>query len=391
MANMEASMPRFARMTSLFNRTSCLLGICLVFITGVLAAAEATVRDDSPASYTVVDGDTLWDIAGKFLEQPWLWPQVWQINPQIRNPDLIYPGDVIELAYENGVPVLRLGNNSGTGTSVSGSSANSRGLPTVKLSPRVRRDSIVSPIPTIPLDKIQAYTSNNYIVPASTLATAPYVLGERNGRRISSSGDEIMARGAWLEDVITYDVIRSGRDLKDPDSDMILGREAIYIGTATITSTNGSEAFMHLDTVEQEVRIGDFLLPREGSRLNTSFMPKPPDFAVDAAIVSIGSGRVMGGTYDTLILNKGNTSGLETGPVLTVHETDMQVSDTVGKANAWQKLKQAVGLDNSRQVTFPGEEVATVLIYKVFDNSSLALVLTSKKPVNVQDRVITPL
>ena len=382
-------MPRFQRFTLLIGKVIGVLSLCLAFCSGLLLAAEATVRGDSPGAYTVVEGDTLWDIAGKFLEQPWLWPQVWQINPQIRNPDLIYPGDVIELAYENGLPVLLLGNNNG---SRSGSGAGyTGGLPTVKLSPQIRSEAILSPIPTIPLDKISSYTSKNYIVPASMLDTAPYVLGEREGRQLASKGDEILARGTWLSDVVTYDIIRSGRNLKDPDTGVSVGREAIFVGAATITSTNGSEAFMRVDELEQEVRKGDFLLPREGSALDTRFMPKPPAFDVDSAIVSIGSGRVMGGTYDTLIINKGSNNGLESGHILTVQEASTTVNDTIGKVSIWNKVKQTVGLDHSHKVIFPGKEVATVLIYRVFDTSSLGLVLESKKPIKLEDRVITPL
>src|SRR5690606_20330822 len=136
----------------------------------VVKAAEqtgrVTIREDSPTTYTVVRGDTLWDIAGRFLDEPWLWPQVWQVNPQIENPDLIYPGDVIELAYENGSPILRLAR--GTESD----------LPTVRLSPQVRREPILSPIPAIALDQISSFLSNDSILDAASYDRAPAVLAD---------------------------------------------------------------------------------------------------------------------------------------------------------------------------------------------------------------------
>jgi hypothetical protein len=344
-------------------------------------AAEVTIRENSPTEYTVVEGDTLWDIAGMFLEEPWLWPEVWQINPQIEDPDLIYPGDVIELAYVDGNPVLRLSRG-----------AAPEGVRTVRLSPRVRREAVSgpSPIPAIPLDVIAAYLSGDTVLSEAAFADAPYILGGREGRELMGAGDDALARGNWSDGVAIYDIVRRGRDLEDPESGNALGIEALLVGTATLTRSDDDQASLAITSTEQEVRAGDRLIPRLGLGLNASYLPTPPPFAVNAAIVSIGTGRTIGGTYDTLLINVGANDRIAVGQLLTVEDQPEAFDDQIGERSPWQRIKHAFGVENSNEVTFPGETAAQVLIYRVFDNASMGLVIDSNRDVRLNDRVVTP-
>lgn len=362
---------------------SALLWFNPVIQSPVLAAevSEVTIREDSPTQYTVVKGDTLWDIAGMFLEEPWLWPEVWQINPQIENPDLIYPGDVIELSYVDGNPVLRL--SRGTAP---------EGITTVRLSPQVRREALTGPVPiaAIPLGVISAYLSGNSIVSEEEFESAPYVLGGREGRELLAAGDDVLARGIWTDGVALYDIVRRGRDMEDPDSEEVIGVEGLLVGTATLTRSDEDEAVLTITSNEQEVRPGDRLLPRTSIGLSESYLPVPPDFAVDAAIVSIGTGRQIGGTYDTLVINVGANDRIAVGQLLTVQDAPEQFDDQFGERTAWQRLKHAFGAENSNEITFPGENAAQVLIYRVFDDASMGLVLDSNRDLRLNDRVVTP-
>jgi len=366
---------------------AALLALSIIIVGEGIWAAEVNVRPDSPGTYTVLRGDTLWDIAGQFLEEPWMWPQVWQINPQIENPDLIYPGDVIELVYgANGDPVLRLGRSANGAANA----VDSNGIRTVKLSPRVRREAILSPVPAIPLDRISSYLSDNTVVDPDTFENAPYLLGEREGRTLADRGSEVYARGQWTDGVITYDIVRPGRELMDPDSGEVLGLEAISVGRATISRYNGTEALMNINSMSQEIRIGDRLIPRNGIQLDSSFMPVPPAFAVDAAIVAIGSGKSIGGVYDTIILNAGSNDGIQVGHLLTIQEPPVMVEDEFGETSNWVKTRQILGLDESHKVEFPGENIATVLVYRVLDGASLGIVLKSDDAIRLNDRLVTP-
>ncbi|MEY4640978.1 MAG: hypothetical protein RLZZ227_972 [Pseudomonadota bacterium] len=374
------------------GKASRVLGLsALLWLAAAAWAAEGTVvsiRESSPTQYTVVEGDTLWDIAGMFLEQPWLWPEVWQINPQIDNPDLIYPGDVIELAYIDGNPVLRL-SRAGAGPA-SDAAVSESDLRTVRLSPRVRREPLLSPIAAIPLDLISSYLSGNSVLTAEQFDTAPYVLGDRVGRTMYSAGDEILARGEWAAGEATYDIVRKGRKLEDPDTGAKLGYEALLMGTAILRRADLREAELVVSSNEQEVRAGDRLIPHIGATLDASYLPQPPPFTVNAAIVTIGTGRIIGGKYDTLILNVGANQGIAVSHLLTVQEPEQVIEDEFGDHGAWQKFRKLIHLDSEVDAKFAGEKIGTVLVYRVFDNASLAIVLESDEELRMNDRVVTP-
>ncbi len=370
----------------LWKRAARVLGLsALLSLSPAWAAEVVTIRENSPTEYTVVEGDTLWDIAGMFLEQPWLWPEVWQINPQIEDPDLIYPGDVIELTYVDGNPVLRLSRGDVL-------EAAPEGVRTVRLSPQVRREALEgpNPIPAIPLELISGYLSGNVVLSEDSFETAPYILGGREGRELLSAGDDALARGTWANGVAVYDIVRRGRELEDPESGDELGIEGLQVGTATLARSDDDQATLTITSNEQEIRAGDRLIPRTGMGLNESYLPMPPPFAVDAAIVSIGTGRTIGGTYDTLIINVGANDRIAVGQLLTVEDQPEVFDDQFGNRNPWQRLKHAFGVENSNEVTFAGETAAQILIYRVFDDASMGLVLDSNRDVRLNDRVVTP-
>jgi hypothetical protein len=205
------------------------------------------------------------------------------------------------------------------------------------------------------------------------------------------TGDEVLARGTWQSDIVTYDVVRQGREFIDPDTRDVLGVESMLIGTATITSYNGDKAIMKLGNSELEARIGDRLIAREALVIDSTYLPQPPAFAVDAAIVNIGGGRDIGGQYDTLVLNQGSGIGLKPGHVLVVRKPDVIVDDQVGKRGFMQGMRRALGLATSdRQVQFPGENAGNILIYRVYEHASLALVLDSNQNISLKDRALTP-
>jgi LysM domain len=384
-----------------FNKVKTWLlgGVTALLLTTLNAAEQATgpvnIRPDSPSSYTVVQGDTLWDIAGRFLEQPWMWPQVWQVNPQIQNPDLIYPGDLITLSYVDGQPVLSVsrpgeggGANQVTTTSTLPPSVD--GIRTEKRSPSIRRESLLSPIPAIPLENIEALLSQNRVVTEEMFEAAPYLLGEVDGRNVFGEGQVVYARGNWNNSITRYDIVRQGREFEDPDTGDTLGMEAILIGHVTVTGISGERAVLHIDSSELEAKAGDRLLERTGSELDSNFLPQPPNFAVDAAIVTVGTGRMIGGQYDTLVLNQGSNIGLAPGHLLSVQQSTDTMRDIYGKHSIWDRVRNAFGGEAGHPIEFPGEKIGSVLIYQVYDNASLGYVLNSTEDISTQDRLVTP-
>lgn len=377
--------------------------VLFALVVAVVEAAEQirslTLRSDAPASYTVKQGDTLWDIAGRFLEQPWMWPQVWQVNPQIQNPDLIYPGDTISLSYQDGKPVLSINRGQDSPpASAAGSAplaasdlpATAQGIRTERRSPQIRSETLLSPIPAIPLNKIYAFMSKSSVVDAETFEEAPYLIGEQQGRNMFSKGNQVYARGSWDGSATTYDIVRKGRSFKDPDSKEILGVESILVGTASISSFKDDQAMMNIETSLLPAKAGDRLIVRQQLAIDDSYLPKPPDAEIDAAIASFASGHSLGGQYDTLVLNKGSGSGLEAGHVLTIQKQPTAVRDEIGKQGFWENLKDKVGMKSKKTPEFPGEKIGTVLIYRVYKTTSLALVLDTTQEIKLNYRVTTP-
>ena len=174
--------------------------------------------DGHPDRYVVVKGDTLWDISERFLDNPWLWPEVWHVNPQIENPHLIYPGDIITLVYIDGKPQLRI----------------QRGKGTFKLSPQARVERLDKAIPTIPVDAIQQFLSQPLVADQSTLMDAAYVVSSADEHLIVGMGDRIYVRGIAEEDGNRHHIFRPGGPYVDPETKEILGYEAMYLGDGTV-------------------------------------------------------------------------------------------------------------------------------------------------------------
>lgn len=364
--------------------TAAFLCLSALFPLTVLQAQQngnLTIREDSPENYFVVEGDTLWDIAGVFLEEPWLWPEIWQLNPQIQNPDLIYPGDTIELYYVDGQPritVQRGGNSSGDRDSI-----NDTDLPVVVLSPQVRREQLLSPIPAISLESISPLLSNNRIVGVSDLDNAPTLLGSRTDTRFSSEGDIVFAKGAWTTGISSYEILRPNGGIEDPQSGELIAIQAKLIGRATMLNNDSGEATLIIDSNLEEVREGDYFVVGESLTLSSQYFPAPPMFNVDARILDIEFGRSIGGQKDTVIVNLGAQDQIESGHLLSLQKADNLIEDPTAR--------RPLRIDGRQNMlTFSGEIYGRILIYKVFENHSFALVLSSDLPVSLNDRVITP-
>ncbi len=339
------------------------------------------IREDSPENYLVVEGDTLWDIAGIFLEEPWLWPEIWQLNPQIQNPDLIYPGDTIELYYEQGQPritVQRGGSSSGTRDSIDDTN-----LPVVVLSPQVRRQQLLSPIPAISLESISPLLSNNRIVGLADLDNAPTLLGSRSDTRFSSEGDVVFAKGAWAPGISSYEILRPNGEIEDPQSGELTAIQAKLIGRASMLNNDNGEATLLIDSNLEEVRVGDYFVAGESLALSSQYFPAPPMFDVDARILDIEFGRRVGGKNDTVIVNLGTQDQIKTGDLLALQKEDILIEDPTSR--------RPLRIDGRQDMlTFSGEIYGRILIYKAFDNHSFALVLSSDLPISINDRVINP-
>jgi hypothetical protein len=253
-----------------------------------LAAASAVgqpqrppvLNPSHPDTYVVVSGDTLWDIAAMFLRDPWYWPEIWQINPQIANPHLIYPGDILSLAFlDDGRPVVIREGGPGN---------------TVRLSPRIRVEPLEEAIPTIPYATLRAFLSRSSIIAESELETLPYIVAQREAL-MGAAGNDVYVRGVDGAVGNAYNVLHLGEPLIDPDDAAVLGYEGVFVGEGNLRAT-GDPATLRLTSTTREALVGDLLVSPDQS-LPANFLPRAPESAIDGSIISVVDGISLIGQY----------------------------------------------------------------------------------------------
>ncbi|HEX8588670.1 LysM domain-containing protein [Pseudomonas sp.] len=337
-----------------------LLALLLLAATG-LVQAQVQLRDGHPQSYTVVAGDTLWDISGKFLNQPWKWPQLWRANPQVHDPDLIYPGDTLNLIYVDGQPRIVVNRGESRGT--------------IKLSPRVRSTPIAEAISTIPLGAINAFLLNNRIIDdAHQFEVAPYVVAGNGERVLSGAGDRIYARGRFEPAHVSYGIYRKGKTYVDPVSGTVLGINADDIGSGEIVASEGDVATLQLQRSTQEVRLGDRLFVSEERGINSTFVPSEPQQPVDGTIIDVPRGVTQIGEFDVVTIDRGRRDGLAEGNVLAIFKTGETVRDRV----------------SGDQVKIPDERSGLLMVFRTYERLSYGMVLHATRSLAVQDKVRNP-
>ncbi|WP_166268654.1 LysM peptidoglycan-binding domain-containing protein [Marinobacter caseinilyticus] len=332
------------------------LAATMLLITTWAQAAGPEFRSDHPERYTVVKGDTLWDISSRFLNNPWYWPEIWHVNPQVSNPHLIYPGDELALVYIGGKQRI---------TKVA-----SNGV--VKLSPQVRSQPIDTPIPAIPLDAISSFLTDTRIVTAELLEGAPYVLEGEDGRIVTGAGDKIYARGDKPANKVG--VFRRSNVYTDPETNEFLGLEARAIAQGDVTADSGEVLTVLLKRSSEEVRIGDRLLVSEDRAINTTFTPSAPENDVEGEMISVDGGVTQIGQYDVVVINRGTREGLDVGNVLAVFRSGNLVRDPV----------------TGETIELPAERAGLLMVFQTYEKLSYGLVLKASRPLTIGDQVRNP-
>ncbi|HEY9052679.1 MAG TPA: LysM peptidoglycan-binding domain-containing protein, partial [Gammaproteobacteria bacterium] len=192
------------------------------------------IKADYPREYIVKKGDTLWDISSMFLKDPWYWPEIWQRNPQVENPHLIYPGDILTLIYIDGRPQIRVLAPEEGEDVIRREVTDDAGKKVVKLTPTVRRSSRAAHIPTIPSDAIKQFLSRPKVIAKEELETAPYIVASDEAHLILGSDNRVYIRGELDKERVRYSVYRRGDEFVDPETGDALGYEVIYAGEARI-------------------------------------------------------------------------------------------------------------------------------------------------------------
>ena len=341
--------------------TKKLLGMVFAaLLASSLIAGDVVLNPEHPDRYVVVKGDTLWDISTMFLRDPWLWPEIWYVNPQVENPHLIYPGDILTLVYVDGKPQLQM----------------TRGYPTVNMSPRVREESLDKAIPTIPLDAIHQFLTRAIVVGEGELETAPYVVQSAGEHVVTGVGDRISARGIEDENHPVYDIFEAGGPYIDPDTEEVLGYKALFVGRGPVEQY-GDPTTVYLAETTREIRVGDRLRPADSATAITNFQPHAPADNIEGRIISVIDGVTQIGQFNVVAINLGTREGMDPGTIFRVYQDGAVVKDTVSG-----KRKDTVKL--------PDEEAGLVMVFRSFEKVSFGLVMKATRAIHINDHVRTP-
>lgn len=365
-----------------------------MLVTVAVYAAGAQLRADHPDTYTVRKGDTLWGISARFLSKPWLWPEIWQANPQVQNPHLIYPGDVLNLSFING--------------------------PRIGLQPRIRAEG--EPVPAIPLSQLRTFLKDMRVMDSGEVSDSPYVVGLEEARLRGAVGQNIyvrkldaapgqrfaivrpshvfrgfnddkrsadsdkngivghvldsdvsMVRGPWNEDFRNDGHYGRGRDL---------GVEVTVIGTAEVLRTGDPSTLLLLDST-QEIRKGDRVMPIDDKPYDAYYYPHAPKTIADnARVIAFSDALDAVGPNQVVALSIGAKDGVENGQTYGVWQPGETIADDVA-SNSWDR-------GTSHKVTLPDEFVGHVMVFRTFDRVSYGLVMDGIRPVKMGGRLTMP-
>lgn len=361
-----------------------------------LVADELKLKADAPALYQVKAGDTLWDIAGLYLQHPWLWPNLWKLNPQVNDPHLIYPGDELHLQFDaDGQPQLRLNTQQMAASSSDSAQRYSSAGRAIKLTPKVRRlAKSIQAVPSIALAGIEPFLSEEQLVSEEQLQTLPYVLGGQQNVKNSVSGHLLYVQGE-LDQTQRYGIYRQGEAYQDPQTGELLGYEAVLMAEAKVLPPALVDE-QYISRVEvqksrREVKQGDRLLPmRELSVYPEFFQLQSPETQVSGVIVDSASEWREFAKGEIVLLNQGQKSQLQPGHLLGIFRQSPAVVDFADKPSYPEdsdKLQRILHEVAGSAEQMPTEMLGQLMIVKVSEDCSFAIIVHSVQPVRVGDLI----
>jgi LysM repeat protein len=326
----------------------------------------------APMHYTVKKGDTLWGIATMYLKDPWLWPEVWVINPQVPNPHLIYPGDKLALAYGAGGRMeVRL---------------EQAGL--TRLDPRLRSDPLQSAIPTIPYSAIASFLSRPTLMSSDEVRHAPYVLAFRDMHQVAGNDIEVYIRNLQAAENSRFAVMHIATELRDPDDGRVLGYEGIYTGTALV-KRSGEPAKAVLIDPARETLAGDRLMSSD-NEVPVNFTPSVPTSEVHGNIIDVVGGTDLVGQFYVVAINRGKRHGIGPGTVLAVDQAGEVVRDLYAGGRSITNSMNGFNTTFVPRVKLPDERAGTMLVFKVYDRMSYGLIVGASNTIHIGAPVHNP-
>lgn len=349
----------------------------MIFFCLMLAVAghAFTLRSDAPLQYEVQEGDTLWGIANRYLADPWEWKALWRANPQIKNPNHLYPGALIELRYHQRNPYLKVLSNG-----------------TVRLSPYLRQTPLAEPIPPIPLTDIKPFLNGTLILDQDNLKEAPFIIAYTTEHMLGAQGDEVYVKNLCPDRqlppgvTMSYSIFRRCGVYHDPVSKRLLGYKASLVGYAQLVR-GGDPATVLLTDIIQGVRLQDRVVPNNNPDFDLYFDPKAPTMPVHGSIIDVLGDFKQGAVGLVAVINRGQDAGLQVGDVLGIYSRSRGVKNPLYHYSQKDSKKAPCQFPC---VKLPPERIGEVMVFRTFSKTSVALVVRSIRAIELLDIVTNP-
>lgn len=333
-------------------------------LSGQVTADEQTplaLKPNAPTTYTVVKGDTLWDISALYLDSPWLWPRLWQVNPEIENPHLIYPGDKLTLFWRDGQPVLSL-------------------KPMRKLSPQVRVLEKQA-VPTVQEGLVLPYLQSDRLMAKTALQGSVRVIGSSEGRQYLTKQDQLYISGVHSEK--KWGIYREVAQYQRDDEVMVALR---LVAVGELAMTGGNFSGLSLQEQNQEILANDIALPEvdlEERQLSTTFYPQPAPAGSEARILGSLEGSQYAGQNQVVVIDQGRSDGVAQGSMFELYQAAVQVK-------AKQDSSTFLSERSNTDVQLPSVKVGALMVIRPYERFSLALITNSSAPISAEVHALSP-
>ncbi|HDI3248444.1 TPA: LysM peptidoglycan-binding domain-containing protein [Vibrio cholerae] len=323
--------------------------------------APLALKPNAPTTYTVVKGDTLWDISALYLDSPWLWPRLWQVNPEIDNPHLIYPGDKLTLFWRDGQPVLSL-------------------KPMRKLSPQVRVLEKQA-VPTVQEGLVLPYLQSDRLMAKTALQGSVRVIGSSEGRQYLTKQDQLYISGVHSEK--KWGIYREVAQYQRDDEVMVALR---LVAVGELAMTGGNFSGLSLLEQNQEILANDIALPEidlEERQLSTTFYPQPAPAGSEARILGSLEGSQYAGQNQVVVIDQGRSDGVAQGSMFELYQAAVQVK-------AKQDSSTFLSERSNTDVQLPSVKVGALMVIRPYERFSLALITNSLAPISAEVHALSP-
>jgi len=366
-----------------------ILSLTLLTCSLLVLADQLKINGDAPKTYVVEKGDTLWDISAVFLQQPWLWPKLWRLNPEINNPHLIYPGDILQLVFdEQGEPMLVVVEDE----PVEKVKASYKWSPNIRK--QIKDDSAIS---LLPLEVIAPYLQYDHLFTEEELESLPHIIGSDEGYRMTIDGLKVYVNSD-LELAKSYAIYAKGEELFDPETEESIGFYMHITGTAQALRTgdmaNNEPATLKVTTTKREIHAGNYVVPvHDGQLLPSVFTMRAADASFSGSIIKATSDNREFGKFEVVMINRGSEHQVTVGDVMAIKRSSPAVVETRDgpvyniEASRWDKLLSA---EAEGDYKMPEEKLGEIMVFKVYQQASMALILNTQKPARLQDLITAP-